>query len=37
MDMLETEDAKTLKRVGFNFVLLTVLMAALIVISLYFS
>ncbi len=37
MAMLETEDSKTLKKVGFNFVVLTVVMVALVVISLYFS
>jgi hypothetical protein len=37
MAMLKEEDSKTMRRVGFNFVLLAVLMLALIVISLYFS
>ncbi len=37
MAMLETEDAKALKKVGYNFVFLAVVMVALIVISVYFS
>ena len=37
MAMLKKEDSKTMKRVGFNFALLVVLMLALIIISLYFS
>lgn len=37
MAMLEEEDSKTMRKVGFNFVLLAVLMLLLIVISIYFS
>lgn len=37
MDMLESEDTKTFKKLGFNFTLLAVVMVLLIIISLYFS
>lgn len=37
MNMLEAEDAKTFKKLGFNFTVITAVAAALIIISIYFS
>lgn len=37
MNMLETEDTETFKKLGINFAVITAVMVALIIISLYFS
>lgn len=37
MQMLETEDARTFKKLGFNLAAIGVVAAALIIISMYFS
>ena len=37
MNMLETEDAKTFKKLGFNFIVVSAVAMALIIISIYFS
>jgi len=37
MEMLETEDVKTFKKLGINMTVIGVVAAALIVISVYFS
>ncbi len=37
MNMLEAEDAKTFKKLGYNFAVVTAVAVALIIISMYFS